>query len=132
MNRRDFIGLTGAGSLALLTQSCRNSEIKQMTPDSQTNVRQTPKIRYDIASPEAAAKRNIENLNKVVGIMKKLPESNYCSWIAQAKIHKEFCPHLKTIFLPWHRAFLFYFEEICRKLLKDSGADDHDDFAVPY
>jgi tyrosinase len=134
LNRRDFIELTHAGSLALLIQSCRNSEIKQMTPDSKINIRQTPRIRYDIASSAEAAKRNVENLKKVVGIMKNLSESNYCSWIAQAKIHKENCPHDngKTTFLPWHRAYLFYFEEICRKLLKDSGASGHDDFALPY
>lgn len=103
-----------------------------MTLDSQFKIRQILRIRYDIASSKVEAKRNIENLYKVVGIMKKLPESNYCSWIAQAKIHKECCPHGKPIFFPWHRAYLFYFEEICRKLLKESGTEDYDNFALPY
>ena len=133
LHRRNFIELTVAGSLAWLTQSCRNSEITQVTTDSTMTLRQTPRIRYDIASTNEAAKRNVENLSKVVGFMKTLPESNYCSWIAQAKIHKDHCPHLSPIFLPWHRAYLFYFEEICRKLLKENlDIKDSDDFALPY
>jgi hypothetical protein len=122
LNRRDFIGLTLAGSLELLAQ---NTNLRTA---SQKKVR----VRYNVTSTTKAAKRNVENLKNVVRIMKDLPESNYCSWIAQAKIHKDYCPHGKPIFLPWHRAYLFYFEEICRKLLKESGIRDYDDFALPY
>jgi tyrosinase len=32
----------------------------------------------------------------------------------------------ESLFLPWHRAYLFYFERIVRKVLSD------DDFALPY
>ena len=120
LNRRNFIGLTVIGSTALIIQ---NTGVK-----AQRKVR----VRYNIISTDPTAIRNVENLKKAVGIMKKLPESNYCSWIAQAKIHKDFCPHYSSLFLPWHRAYLFYFEEICRKLLKEASVPGYDEFALPY
>jgi tyrosinase len=58
--------------------------------------------------------------------MKSLPASNPRSWAAQAQIHFDHCPHGNWFFLPWHRAYLFYFEKICREL---SGMDE---FALPY
>jgi len=48
------------------------------------------------------------------------------SWNAQARIHDDFCPHGNWLFLPWHRAYLLYFENICREL---TGVAD---FALPY
>ena len=48
------------------------------------------------------------------------------NWTNQASIHQNFCPHGNWLFLPWHRAYLLYFERICRKL---SGMAD---FALPY
>lgn len=43
--------------------------------------------------------------------------------MAQADIHKDWCPHGNWYFLPWHRAYLFYFEKIIQKLTgnKDFG-----------
>ncbi|MEZ4362155.1 MAG: tyrosinase family protein [Kofleriaceae bacterium] len=58
--------------------------------------------------------------------MKALPSTDRRSWARQAQIHNDFCPHNNWLFLPWHRAYLFYFERICRKL---SGMDT---FALPY
>lgn len=58
--------------------------------------------------------------------MKSLPASNPMSWTAQAEIHRDYCPHRNAYFLPWHRAYLHYFEEICRA---QSGKAD---FALPY
>jgi tyrosinase len=58
--------------------------------------------------------------------MKELPSTDRRSWTNQARIHNDFCPHGNWLFLPWHRAYLFYFERICRKL---SGMQD---FALPY
>ena len=81
-------------------------------------------------------RRNIANLaandpiiqayQAAVQAMKALPSSDPRSWAAQAQIHFDHCPHQNWWWLPWHRAFLSYFERICRKL---SG---HDDFALPY
>lgn len=58
--------------------------------------------------------------------MKELPASDPRSWDIQAKIHADFCPHQNWWFLPWHRAYLYRFEQICREL---SG---YSQFALPY
>jgi tyrosinase len=58
--------------------------------------------------------------------MVALPASDQRSWQAQAQIHQNNCPHGNWFFLPWHRAYLYYFEAICREL---SGKKD---FALPY
>jgi tyrosinase len=81
-------------------------------------------------------RRNIANLatndpvilafKDAVQQMKNLPGTNPISWAAQAQTHFDHCPHQNWWWLPWHRAYLFYFERICRKL---SG---HSDFALPY
>ena len=47
-------------------------------------------------------------------------------WTAQANIHQNFCPHGNWFFLPWHRAYLHFFEDICRE------ASGNDDFVLPY
>ncbi len=61
-----------------------------------------------------------------VAAMKALPSSNPISWTAQANIHLNKCPHGCWFFLPWHRAYLLYFERICRKVTGDNT------FALPY
>jgi tyrosinase len=58
--------------------------------------------------------------------MRALPAGDPRNWTKQAQIHFDFCPHGNWFFLPWHRAYLTYFEQICRKLL------GQDDFALPY
>jgi tyrosinase len=58
--------------------------------------------------------------------MKALPSSDPRNWTNQASIHNNFCPHGNWLLLPWHRAYLYYFEKICQKL---SGMSD---FALPY
>lgn len=61
-----------------------------------------------------------------VSQMKMLPNSDRRNWTRQAQIHNDFCPHGNWYFLPWHRAYLYYFETIVREL---SG---YADFALPY
>jgi tyrosinase len=81
-------------------------------------------------------RRNIANLaandpviqayKDAVNAMKGLPPADPRNWTNQASIHLNHCPHQNWWFLPWHRAYLLYFERICRKL---SG---YKDFALPY
>ena len=81
-------------------------------------------------------RRNIANLaatdpiiltyKDAVTRMKALPSSDPRNWTRQAQIHDDFCPHGNWFFLPWHRAYLYYFEEICRELT------GNDEFALPY
>jgi len=61
-----------------------------------------------------------------VQMMKDLPTSDPRNWERQAEIHQNFCPHGNWYFLPWHRAYVLAFEEICRDL---SG---NPQFALPY
>ena len=63
---------------------------------------------------------------RAVSIMKGLPPTDKRNWIAQANIHACCCPHTNWWFLPWHRVYLYYFEQICRDVLQNS------DFALPY
>jgi tyrosinase len=63
---------------------------------------------------------------KAVQAMKALPASDPRSWLAQANIHQNFCPHGNWFFLPWHRAYLAAFERICQDLSGDP------DFGLPY
>lgn len=68
----------------------------------------------------------VEAWRAAVSAMQALPATDPRQWERQAQIHQNFCPHGNWFFLPWHRAYLFYFERICRKL---SGLDS---FALPY
>lgn len=58
--------------------------------------------------------------------MRALPASDSRSWQAQANIHQNACPHGNWFFLPWHRAYLHRFEQICAELSGDPN------FALPY
>jgi tyrosinase len=87
-------------------------------------------------------KKDLESYALAVKKMKALPANNRFSWEFQAAIHwtprnpagfnaqeqKFFnqCPHGTEWFFSWHRAYLYYFERIVRKL---SG---NDEFALPY
>lgn len=68
----------------------------------------------------------IQTYRAAVAAMKALPASDRRSWNAQAQIHFDHCPHGNWFFLPWHRAYLLYFEQICRELTGERS------FALPY
>ncbi len=68
----------------------------------------------------------IQSYRKAVTRMKALPASDARSWDAQARIHLNSCPHNNWFFLPWHRAYLHYFEEICKLMCEDES------FRLPY
>ena len=67
-----------------------------------------------------------------VEAMHALPTSDARNWQRQVEIHQGAqdlppgCAHGNWFFLPWHRAYLYCFEEICRELAGD------DTFALPY
>lgn len=81
-------------------------------------------VRRDVTTVAAAA--DVATYRDAVSAMKALPPADPRNWNNQALIHQNFCPHGNWFFLPWHRAYLFYFERICREL---TGQDD---FALPY
>ena len=61
-----------------------------------------------------------------VAAMKALPSSDPRNWTRQAEIHLNWCPHGNWWFLPWHRGYMLYFEQICRELTGETR------FALPY
>jgi tyrosinase len=48
------------------------------------------------------------------------------SWLAQAKIHADYCHHEDVEFLHWHRHYIRFFEKICATLSGNAQ------FALPY
>jgi tyrosinase len=121
LSRREMLrGTAGLGALmvGLLTGGC---EIFEMT----TKRIQNRPVRRSITSL-AANDPIITTLQSAVSAMKALPSSDPRNWINQAHIHRDHCPHGNWWFLPWHRVYLYYFEEICRELTGNN------DFALPY
>src|SRR4051794_29771288 len=117
-NRREFMGaLLGGASLTMLggctaTQSVRQDQATSPVRRSVTSLASS--------SPILTAYRT------AIARMKALPSSDRRNWTNQARIHLDYCPHGNWLLLPWHRAYLLFFERICRRL---SGMED---FALPY
>jgi len=118
-SRRDFLlqagGAASALGLALLTGGCESCA---------EQIAHRP-IRRNIANL-AANDPIVETYKAAVSAMKALPSTDPRNWTRQASIHNDHCPHGNWFFLPWHRAYLLYFERICRKL------GGNNDFALPY
>jgi tyrosinase len=68
----------------------------------------------------------IQSYEAAIVAMKALPQSDPRNWTRQAQIHNTKCRHHDWLFFPWHRAYLYYFERICRQVSGD------DSFALPY
>jgi tyrosinase len=80
-------------------------------------------VRKDITKLSAG---EIGDFREAVKRMHALPAADVRNWEMQAKIHRTTCPHGNWFFLPWHRAYLWYFERICRGVLGKPG------FMLPY
>jgi tyrosinase len=68
----------------------------------------------------------LQTYRAAISAMQALPMSDQRNWTNQAMIHNNHCSHTNWFLLPWHRAYLLYFERICQKL---SG---NPQFAIPY
>jgi len=121
ISRRRFIATTGGAALALAA--------------SRAGAQQPAlRVRKNIAtlndqSPE------IVSMRKAVEKMKALEKSDPSDkrgWRNQAQIHGAIlgpfgsCRHASWYFLPWHRAYLYAFEELIREFSGD------EQFALPY
>jgi tyrosinase len=114
-SRRDFLKQAGAMSSLLLLGGCESCRDRIANRPTRRNI-----------STLAANDPIIQAFKDGVQAMKNLPANNPRSWASQAQIHFDHCPHGNWWFLPWHRGYLWYFEEIIRTL---SG---HAEFALPY
>lgn len=126
LSRRDFLHASGAaGIVAMLASSgLLGACTQQQLQDFLNRIHNRP-VRKDIAtlSPTDPV---IQSFKRAVQAMKALDPSDRRNWTNQATIHNDFCPHHNWLLLPWHRAYLWYFEEICRELSGDNN------FALPY
>jgi tyrosinase len=112
--------LTGSMSLGALASTVALGGCE----DFFNRIRHRP-VRQNVATldPNGSV---ITTFKNAVKAMKGLPTTDNRYWNKQAEIHNNHCPHGNWFFLSWHRAYLFAFEQICRKLTGDSS------FALPY
>jgi len=122
--RRSFIaGSLTLGGASFLALNGWSDALAQCVP---TPLRTTTyKVRPEINSL-APNHPIIVAYKKAIAAMRALPATHLHSWQYQANIHVNFCPHGNWFFLPWHRAYLNYYEQIIRKL---SG---YSKFVLPY
>jgi tyrosinase len=131
MSRRGFLKLSVA---AIATLGLPSFGLSACTPEQLQElidqIRNRP-VRKDINTLDPSDPI-LENLRAAITHMQGLPSSDNRSWAAQAAIHGTVaggfnrCTHGNWLFLPWHRAYLYYFEEICREFSGD------DSFGLPY
>ncbi len=74
----------------------------------------------------SAGKKSLASYRKAIAAMLALPPSDARNWYRLAIAHALDCPHGNWWFLPWHRGFLGWFEQICRELSGDA------EFALPF
>jgi len=128
--RRHMLG-TAAGAVAA---AWLPASVASWTPAARRAPAAGPVVRRNI-NHLALTDTNVEAYRTAVTAMKALPASDGRSWVAQAAIHASLdasfslrnqCAHRNWWFLPWHRAYLWYFERIIR------GMSGNAEFALPY
>lgn len=128
VSRRSFLRLSGVGLVTALAgtgllAACTEETLEEFL----AKIANRP-VRRDIASLSGPNDPVLQTYRAAVSAMKALDSdsTNPHGWTRQARIHLDHCPHGNWLFLPWHRAYLWYFEEICRQLTGEEG------FALPY
>jgi tyrosinase len=111
-SRRDLLKSTGALAFALATGGCEQILANRY-------------VRRNVANL-AANDPIIQTYGAAITKMKELPATDPRNWQKQAQIHLNHCPHSNWYLLPWHRAYILYFERICQNLTGNKS------FALPY
>ena len=120
LNRRKFLRDSSLASLSLLSLSLFTGGCEDVIE----TINSRPVRRVIRNNPDA--NHMVDIYRHAVELMKALPASDPRNWTKQAEIHQNFCPHGNWFFFPWHRVYLHYFEDICRKLTNEPT------FALPY
>jgi tyrosinase len=81
--------------------------------------------RWNISDPNCPA-RVIDSYKRAIKAMLSLPATDARNWYRYTLTHTIDCPHGNWWFLPWHRGYIGWFEQICRDLSGDP------EFALPY
>jgi tyrosinase len=118
ISRRRFLELVAAAAAVMMLPGCTTI---QGIIDAIAHRR----VRKDI-STLSPTDPDLATYKQAITLMKALPSSDKRNWTNQANIHFNSCPHGNWLFLPWHRAYLYRFEEICRELTGSTT------FALPY
>src|SRR5262245_12781638 len=120
--RREFLITAGTGvAVGLLSPGMGRAQ----TPP-------TLRVRKNVMS--SAAQSDLASLSKGVAEMKNLFKQNQSDprgWVSQAFIHGNctqftYCQHGNWYFPPWHRSFIYYFEQLIQFFSGDTN------FALPY
>lgn len=89
-------------------------------------------VRRSIASLRASDPDGVlPTYREAIRKLKALPGDDPRNWANLVYVHGtarrfRLCEHGNWLFLPWHRAYLHYFEEICREVTGNEA------FALPY
>jgi tyrosinase len=118
LSRRQVLVLGAAAGLVAL--GCSQEQLDELAE----KIRNRP-VRRDIATLPANSPV-LQTWRSGVAAMKALLPSDPRNWDRQQDLHRDHAQHGNWQFLPWHRAFLYYHEEIIRGLTGDNG------FALPY
>jgi tyrosinase len=111
VTRRTFVGGLAAAASNIWTGQCVAQE-------------SVAGLRKDVRS--AAGQRDLGSYAVAVKLLQALDPNHPLNWDNIAQIHFDHCPHSNWWFLPWHRAYLYYFELACRFITQDAV------FCVPY
>lgn len=114
-NRREWLKSAGALGLVLATGGCEQVLQEIANRPTRRNIGK-------LASNDPV----LQTYREAIKMMKALPSTDGQNWSNQANIHYTDCAHNNWFILPWHRAYLLYFERICQKLTGDAQ------FAIPY
>ncbi len=130
-SRRQFLAGTGALTAGLLAARAAPAAAAVADPEGELGapafLRSAPDAqqavtRFDVTTFTEGSQQ-LTRLRAGVQAMKSRPASDPTSWQYQANIHNIFCNnppqgmqvvHYSWRFLPWHRAYLYYFEKILR------------------
>ncbi len=124
--RRGFLKGVGGAALGLFLASSLGGCESLLEA-----IRNRP-TRKRLNTASAGVQADVQTYRAAVAAMQALPASDPRNWAAQAGIHGtvaagfNLCQHGTPHFFSWHRAYLFYFEEICRQLTGEKT------FALPY
>jgi tyrosinase len=116
--RRQFLllGLASGGALLVRTSNARSS-----TANLQTIERKDAR---DLSDDE------VDLYREAFRRLQNRPEPSRTGYTFQARIHANHCPHGNWWFLPWHRAYLYYFEQMLQAAVRDLNPPRPP--AVPY
>jgi len=115
LDRRELLKSAGALSLVLATGGCEQLVQEIANRPTRRNI-------GNLASNDPV----LQTYREAIKMMQALPMTDGRNWRNQANIHYIHCSHGNWFILPWHRAYLLYFERICQKLTGDAQ------FAIPY